>query len=172
MNACCQHAKFPVEGSSSQGLAACKTLASAQKPETLVVRKHPSSSGYLLVLTSDIHRLRPYASCVPRSRHEDVLEDASDPARIRHRDDAAAMACLRAIEESSEESTKIPGTPRRTSRRSNRGRLRRRAPPRAHTGRRWPPWRAAARATPRSRAAGTYAQIKSRRRVDGDATFD
>ena len=36
------------------------------------------------------------------------------PARIRHRYDAAAMACFRAIEVSSEESTKIPGTPRRT----------------------------------------------------------
>ena len=39
------------------------------------------------------------------------------PARIRLRDDAAAMAYLRAIEEpseeSSEESTKIPRTPRR-----------------------------------------------------------
>ena len=35
---------------------------------------------------------------------------------IGHRDDAAAMACLRAIEEPSEESTKIPGTPRRTAR--------------------------------------------------------
>ena len=42
------------------------------------------------------------------------------PARIRHRDDAAAMACLRAIEESSEESTKIPGTPRRARRTRSR----------------------------------------------------
>ena len=38
------------------------------------------------------------------------------PARIRHRDDAAAMACLREIEESGDQSTKIPGTPRRTAR--------------------------------------------------------
>ena len=53
-------------------LASCKALA-----QTLVVGTRPSSSsGYLLVLTSDIFRRRPYASCVPRSRHEDVLEDA------------------------------------------------------------------------------------------------
>ena len=80
-----------------------------------------SPSGYLLVLTSDILRLRPYASCVPRLRHEHVLEDASDPARIRHGDDAAAMACLRAIEVSSEVSAEISGTPRRTCTGSRRG---------------------------------------------------
>ena len=47
----------------------------------------------------------------PRSAHwgrRPCSSPSTAPARIRHRYDAAAMACLRAIEVSSEESMKIP----------------------------------------------------------------
>ncbi len=53
------------------------------------------------------------SSALSRSRISGLRKSSSSsssaPARIRHRDDAAAMACLRVIEVSSEESTKIPG---------------------------------------------------------------
>ena len=41
------------------------------------------------------------------ARAEEAAATCAESPRIRHRDDAAVMACLRAIEESSEESTKI-----------------------------------------------------------------